>query len=274
MSVKDSKILKVVYHHNKRKIILPSTYKLLCIKLQQGFNFDAENIKLIIKEKNIEIKDEQSYKDKIKELDENDIVIVLDSEMPKKLEKAIEHLQNYKKKLFKDTIFAFSSFIQNLKSKKFKSIKEEKCISFQLNTNTNNKKETTIINKLESRTPFFCIDTKTVLKSKKDRGKEVKNDNLPKRLIPNRDREIENQVKILQVPSINQEFIDKFINEMDELFKIKSKYDNSKLEEEKKKLKTKEDLISFFEKEDYISLNSYPKKIFQLNYKFAEVNQS
>ena len=69
MSVKESKIVKVMFNENKRKIVLPSTYKFLCIKLQQGFDINGEKIKLLIKEKNIEIKDEQSYAEKIKKLD-------------------------------------------------------------------------------------------------------------------------------------------------------------------------------------------------------------
>lgn len=275
MSGKEPKIVKVVCNQNKRKIILPSTYKFLRIKLQQGFDFDEENIRLLIKEKYIEI-NEQNYEEKIKDLNTNDLIIVLNNEISNKLEEFIKHLQNFRKKR-RLNIFEFFSFVQNLKPKKFITIDKEKKISLQITgNNNNNKNKNEITNqKLEERTSRFSTDRKTNLNLTKGTGKEIKNNNLHLfNRMGNVKKENEKVVPKLQMPqehSINQEFLDKFINEMDELFKIKSKYDNSKLEEEKKKLKTKENLLAFFEKEDYITLNSYPKKNFQLDYKFVEV---
>ena len=53
MSVKESKIVKVIFNENKRKIVLPSTYKFLCIKLQQGFDIEGKKIKFTLEQANV-----------------------------------------------------------------------------------------------------------------------------------------------------------------------------------------------------------------------------
>ena len=277
MSVKESKIVKVIFNENKRKIVLPSTYKFLCIKLQQGFDIEGKKIKLLIKEKNIEIKDEQSYAEKIKELDANDIIIIIidNDEIQCKFEKFIEHLKNFGKiRWFKSIIYKFSYSILSVKPKKFQNIENEKNISFQFNTlneTKNNNNSIPLSNK--SSYAISKINVNYVNSNfNKNKTKETNNNTFLRanNFTQVRDREkVVPKVPIPQEHSLNQDLLDKFINEIDECFMIKVRYENSTLKKIKES-KTKEEILAILEKENYISLNNYPKDAFKLKYKFVE----
>lgn len=270
MSVKESKIVKVMFNENKRKIVLPSTYKFLCIKLQQGFDINGEKIKLLIKEKNIEIKDEQSYAEKIKKLDANDIIIIIDIQY--KFEKFIEHLKIFeKKRWFKSIIYIFSYSIPRVKPKKFQNIENKKNISFQLNIRNETKKNNNPI-PLDNKSSYAISKINDNSNFNKNKTKETNNNIFLRanNFTQARDREkIAPKVPIPQEHFLNQDLLEKFINEIDECFMIKVRYENSTLKKIKES-KTKEEILAILEKENYISLNNYPKDAFKLKYKFVE----